>query len=44
MLLAKHLAEEHVGLVDVIAHQMGPSTALGTMATAVMRSPGDERG
>jgi len=43
MLLARHLAEEHVDLVDAMAHEVGRSSALSTVADTAARALDDER-
>jgi len=43
MLLARHLAEEHVDLVDAMAHEVGRSSALSTVADTAARALEDER-
>lgn len=43
MLLARHLAEEHVDLVDTMAHEVGRSSALSTVADTAARALEDER-
>jgi CRP-like cAMP-binding protein len=43
MLLARHLAEEHVDLVDAMAHEVGRSSALSTVADTAARALDEER-
>jgi len=43
MLLARHLAEEHVDLVDTMAHEVGRSSALSTVADTAARALDEER-
>lgn len=43
MLLARHLAEEHVDLVDAMAHEVGRSSALSTVADTAARALDEEQ-
>lgn len=43
MLLARHLAEEHVDLVDAMADEVGRSSALSTVADTAARATEDKQ-